>query len=201
MNPDDITGDLLIADYTEYRKEHPTETLPSGGVAFLERPDSRLGSFCILNPRHLPFEAINLEENPQLVTGSDGKLVKQCECICRALREKGKRWVLLLELKYCKADNIPANMRNALEKLVKCHDFLNVEKHFFDGNPCRIYLCASHPEHEAAEPFGNFINNQDKLLGLNEKGLKFLYCNAVSVLTPEYLKAAYTPRKYRLAKR
>lgn len=167
---------------------------------FLEHPDKRLGAFCILNPSHLPFEAINLETHPNLVTDENGQMTKQCECICRAHRQAGKRWVLLLELKYCSEDNIPANMQNALEKLDKCYDFLKEKKRFFDDNQYRIYLCASHPEHEASRPFGEFIYNQDRLLCLNDKGVKFLYCNAVKILTAEYITKAVTPHKYQFMK-
>lgn len=200
MNLNSIVDDLLIVDFTEYHKEHPEESLPSNGVMFIEQPDNRLGAFCILNPNHLPYEAINLETNPRLVTDEKGQLVKQCECICRAHRQEGKRWVLLLELKYCSEDNIPSNMQNALDKLDKCYDFLKDKQHFFDDNPYRIYLCASHPEHDTVKPFGEFIYNQDRLLGLNEKGVKLLYCNAVKVLTPEYLVKTDCPRKYQFIK-
>lgn len=174
--------------------------MPSEGVLFIEQPDDRLGAFCILNPNHLSFEAINLETNSHLVTDENGNLAKQCECICRAHRQEGKRWVLLLELKYCKEDNILLNMQNALEKLDECYDFLNEKKHFFDNNPHRVYLCASHPEHETTQPFEAFIYNQDRLLELNDKGVKLLYCNAIKILTPEYLAKADVPRKYQFIK-
>ena len=200
MNLDNITDDLLVVDFTEYHKKHPTEAIPSEGVTFLEQPDSRLGAFCILNPNHLPYQAINLETNPHLVTDEHGNLVKQCECICLAHREKDKRWALLLELKYCDENNIQDNMQNALEKLDKCYDFLNEKKHFFDDNPYRVYLCASHPEHETTQPFEAFVYNQDRLLGLNDKGVKFLYCNAVKILTTEYLMKVAVPHKYQFVK-
>lgn len=196
MNPENITDDLLVVDFTEYHNTHPNEAVPSEGVQFIEQPDDRLGAFCILNPKHYPFEAINLETTPHLVTDENGKPAKQCECICRAHRKEGKRWVLLLELKYCTEDNILSNMQNAFDKLDKCYDFLNDKKQFFADNPYRVYLCASHPEHDTVEPFKNFINNQDRLLGLNDKGVKLLYSNAIKVLTPEYLAKADVPRKY-----
>lgn len=200
MNLNNITENLLVVDFTEYHKNHPAEVLPSNGVMFVEQPDSRLGAFCILNPNHIPYEAINLEENKNLVTDKSGNSVKQCECICRAHRENGRRWVLLLELKYCNEDNIPANMQNALHKLEKCYEFLHIEKNFFEDNPYHIYLCASHPEHDTAKPFGEFIYNQNKLLELNDKGIKFLYCNAVKILTPEYLMKSTIPHKYQYIK-
>lgn len=198
MNLENITTDLLVVDYTEYHQRHPEEEIPSKGVHFIEQPDNRLGAFYILNPQQHPFEVINLETTPQLVTNESGELVKQCECICRAHREKGKRrWILLLELKYCIEDNIPVNMQNALLKLEKCYDFL-VDKQFFADCPYKVYLGISHPEHDTIKPFGEFINNQDRLLGLNEKGVQLLYCNAIKILTPEYLaKTTDVPRRYR----
>jgi len=196
MMPDSITDNLFVVDYTEYHNQHPNEELPSEGVSFLQEPDSRLGAFCILNPSHYPFQAINLERHKYLVTDDAGKSSKQCECICRAERNKGKRWILLLELKYCSEDNIPTNMQNAFDELESCYQFLKIQKHFFDDAPYRVYLCASHPEHPTIRPFGEFIFNQDRLLTLNDEGLKVIYRNAVKILTPEYLSEAEVPRRY-----
>lgn len=196
MNLDNITDDLLIVDFTEYHRKHPAEVLPSNGVMFIEQPDVRLASFCILNPHHLPYTAINLEKNSHLMTNESGEAVKQCECICRAKREEGCRWVMLLELKYCNENNISVNMQRALHELDVCYDFLLNKKHFFDDNSYRVYFCISHPEHETAEPFGRFICNQDLLLGLKDKGVNLLYSNAVKILTPEYLAKADVPHKY-----
>ena len=200
MNIDNITEDLLIVDYTEYHQKHPLEKLPSDGVMFIETPDPRLGAFCILNPNHYPYKAINLESNPGLVTDENGNVAKQCECICCAHRAEGRRWILLLELKYCDKDNIPDNMQNALHKLEKCYDFLNEKKHYFDEYPYNVYVCASHPEYETSEPFGSFIYNQNRLLELKEKSITLLYCNAVKVLTPEYLWESPVPHKYQFVR-
>lgn len=195
MNSKVFSDDLIIIDFTEYHQRHPKEKVPSNGVHFTTQPDNRLGAFCILNPNKLPFEAINLEANPGLVTDEHGQPVKQCECICRAQREKSKRWGLLLELKYCAEKNIPKNMQNAFKKLEECHEFLDRQR-FFSDNPYRIYWAISHPEHDTVEPFENFINDQDRVLGLNEKGIKLLYCNAIRILTTEYLAKSKKPRKY-----
>ncbi len=196
MNLNNITDDLLVVDYTEYHRKHPDEKLPSDGVTFIDKPDPRLKAFCILNPNHHPYEVINLEENPDIVTDSNGNLVPQSECICSAHREKGKRWIMLVELKYCSENNIPRNMQDALKKLEKCFDFLNEEKHMFDDPPHRVYLCISHPEHDTVKPFGEFIYNQDRLLRLKDRGANLLYCNAVKVLTPEYITKALSPRRF-----
>ena len=84
MNINNITNNLLVVDFTEYHKKHPEESLPSNGVMFLEEPDDRLGAFCMLNPNHVSYKAINIEENQALVTNRSGQLVKQCECIFKA---------------------------------------------------------------------------------------------------------------------
>lgn len=197
MNLKVVSDDLLVIDYTDYHEKYPDNPVPATGVCFTMTPDDRVGAFCILNPRHLPFEAINLEENPALVTTEGGQAAKQCECICRAQRDEGRKWVLLIELKYCTKDNIPSNMQNAFDKLDQCYDFLCKEKHFFDDAQYRVYLCPSHPEHDTMKPFGEFIFNQDRLLALKDKGANLLYANAVEILTPEYLrKAPSVPRRY-----
>lgn len=197
MNLSVISDDLLVIDYTDYHEQNPAVQIPTNGVFFTVEPDERIGAFCILNPRHISFDAINLEENPALVTDEGGHAAKQCECICRAHREEGRRWVLLVELKYCTEDNIPDNMQNAFDKLDQCYDFLREKKHFFDDAQYKVYLCPSHPEHETMKPFGEFIFNQDRLLSLKSKGADLLYANAVEILTPEYLrKAPSIPRRY-----
>ena len=200
MNLDNITNNLLVVDFTEYHRKHPVEPLPSNGVMFLEEPDDRLGAFCMLNPNQISYKAINVEENQGLVTNDLGQPVKQCECIFKANREEGRRWIMLLELKYCKEHNIPTNMQNALYELEECYDFLKHEKKYFDDNSYLIYLCVSHPEYETATPFESFLCNQNKLLELNEKGAKFLYCNAVKILTPEYLAKVNVPHRYQFAR-
>ena len=196
MNINTITNNLLVVDFTEYHKKHPEESLPSNGVMFLEEPDDRLGAFCMLNPNHVSYKAINVEENQELVTNRFGEPVKQCECIFKANREEGRRWIMLLELKYCKENNIPTNMQNALYELEECYDFLHNEKHYFDDNLYRVYFCVSHPEHETSQPFGNFIYNQDRLLGLKAKNIILLYGNAVKIHNIEYLKAERVPHRY-----
>ncbi len=200
MNLNNITDNLFIVDYTEYHKNHPIESLPSNGVMFIEEPDCRLGAFCILNSNHISYKAINVEENQGLLTNSLGKLVKQCECIFKANREEGRRWIMLLELKYCKERNIPTNMQNALYELEECYDFLKNEKHYFEDSSYLIYLCVSHPEYEVVTPFENFLCNQNKLLELKEKGVIFLYCNAIKILTPEYLVKANVPHRYQFVR-
>lgn len=200
MNLNDIIDDLFVVDFTEYQRQHPKEKLPADGVMFIEQPDERVGAFCILNPDHLSYEVINLETNPNLTTDESGNQVKQPECICKAHRDTGKRWVLLLELKYCTENNIPRSMQNALEKFIEYYDFLKEKKHFFDDNSYRVYVCASHPEHEVTQPFGEFIFDQNKILVLNEEGVKLLYCNAVKILTPEYLAKTDIPRRYQFVK-
>ena len=200
MNINNITNNLLVVDFTEYHKKHPEESLPSNGVMFLEEPDDRLGAFCMLNPNHVSYKAINIEENQALVTNRSGLLVKQCECIFKANREEGRRWIMLLELKYCKEKNIPINMENAIYELEKCYDFLKNEKHYFDDNSYLIYLCVSHPEYDIFTPFKNSIYNQNKRLELKEKGVLLLYSNAVKILTPEYLAEANVPHKYQYAR-
>ena len=86
-------------------------------------------------------------------------------------------------------------MQNAFLKLESCYDFL-VKKKFFVDYPYRIYWVISHPEHETIQPFSNFINNQDRLLGLNDKGINFIYSNAIKILTPKYLIKSEIPRRY-----
>ena len=197
MSPELFDCDLLVVDYTKYHQDHPEEELPSEGVHFLNVPDIRLGSFCVRNPKPITIEAINLEKTHSLTKKEDGSTVKQCECICKAHREDGeKRWVLLLELKYCSEKNIPDNMLNAMGKFEKYVDFL-MGKHYFDDAPYNIYVCASHPEHEVTESFGSFLINQDRILTLSKKGVRLLYTNAVKAISEERLIKVDTPEKYK----
>lgn len=113
-----ITHDIYVVDYTEYLKSHPDADTPTRGVAFLSEPDDRLHAFYVENPNKVAYTVLNLEEHPSLTTDGEGKMIKQPECILEAYRKgRGKRWILLLELKYPhKEANIAANMQSAFAK-------------------------------------------------------------------------------------
>ena len=200
MDRKGIRGDLLVADFTDYKSMHPEEQLPSNGVCFLDAPDARVGSFCFLNPSHYPFDAINLEEHPALV-GRDGVAGRNVECICNADRENGRRWVAFLELKYPRCeDNIPGNMVDAFGKFEECVKMVMEDNKYLEGVDCNIYAIASHPEFEQTQPFGAFICNQDRLLSLADKGITLIYGNAVRIATPEFLFLAKTPARYKFTR-
>lgn len=200
MDRESITGDLLVADYTEFVKTHPDADVPSKGVCFLDAPDERIGAFCILNPNHLAFNALNLENHPSLVT-SGGQRVRNVECVCNAIRDHGRRWVAFVELKYpgCE-DNIPVNMADAFDKFEVCINTVMKENRYLEGLECKVFAIASHPEFELTQPFGSFICNQERLLSLKDNGITLIYHNAVKISTPEFLMPAEVPARYKFCK-
>lgn len=201
MDRSGITDDLLVVDYTEYRQTHPQEVTPSKGVCFLDAPDKRIGAFSFLNPQNYPFDAINLEEHPALLTDKNGRKVRNVECICSANRKAGRRWVAFLELKYpdCE-DNIPQNMADAFDKFEICIDTVMKDNHYLEGMDCNVYAIASHPEYEQAQPFGEFIYDQTRMLNMTDKGIILLHCNAVRISTPEYLYSTEVPARYKYSR-
>lgn len=198
MDRENVTGDLLVVDYTDYLKNHPQEVVLSKGVCFLDEPDKRIGAFCFLNQNHLSFNAMNLENHPAWYIRADGTLAKNCECVCCSNRTTpGKRWVAFLELKYPQSEEaIPQNMLDAKDKFEECIGFV-MKQAQFQGGEFRIYAIASHPEYEISQPFGSFVYNQEDLLSLEDKGIKLIYSNAVKISTTEFIMPVDVPARYK----
>lgn len=194
MNKQTFCQTVYVADYTNYNAEHKDSPSPYGGVVITDSPSSLIPCFVLRDNNNIPFEAINIEENPGLLKRENKTLASQCECIFNAVRnDKGKPWMMFLELKYCLPKNIARNIAMALEQLKKTYSFLCNEKNFFIPGSVKPYFVVSIPSCESMAPFDDFNLSQDDLLTIKENygGAQVYYTNAVEVQTTRHL--ALTP--------
>ena len=82
-----FSSDLYIVDYTEYSKTHNT---PFMGVTISDVKPDLIEAFYLKNKHGVFFDAINFEENKAALRNKDGKVVKQCECMCVSSKAKNK---------------------------------------------------------------------------------------------------------------
>lgn len=170
--------DCFVADYTNM-------TDSQVGVKISTEPFSDIPYFHLKKRsqhQHLPYLAVNLEDYPQFIENT-----QNCECVFSAVREEGKKWLLLLETKYCAPDNIEmhafkayAQMSATLSKLEKLE--------LAGRSRQRVYFAYSVPGQDEKSPFGSFaISQNETLKSLQEEGIHLLPYNTVVVATPEYL--------------
>lgn len=144
----EMTGDAYVMDYTQ-------ATAGKRKVCIKEEDPDDIASFHLINPRKTTYWAVNFEENPAVLKGSD-----QCECMFVSSRASSKGWVCLVELKYCLEKNIERNAGDAFKQLYETLNKL-VELNIVDYKSHRIYLNISIPEHSHRAPFTAFQNTQD----------------------------------------
>ena len=101
----EMTGDAYVMDYTQ-------ATAGKRKVCIKEEDPDDIASFHLINPRKTTYWAVNFEENPAVLKGSD-----QCECMFVSSRASSKGWVCLVELKYCLEKNIERNAGDAFKQL------------------------------------------------------------------------------------
>ena len=107
----EMTGDAYVMDYTQ-------ATAGKRKVCIKEEDPDDIASFHLINPRKTTYWAVNFEENPAVLKGSD-----QCECMFVSSRASSKGWVCLVELKYCLEKNIERNAGDAFKQL---YETLNI---------------------------------------------------------------------------
>ena len=179
-------SDIYIADYTEYSKTHDTSV---SGVKILANKPGELEVFHLKNKKGISIDAVNFEENQSVLKDEQGKVVKQCECMCASSGAKNKGWLFLLELKYCLDKNIASNAGNALRQLEKTFLFLRDEKKIINRQCHRVYWIISIPDHSSKAPFDAFVLDQDKKLKYKQDLDVIIFGeNAVEVLNEGYLR-------------
>ena len=89
-------SDIYIADYTEYSKTHDTSV---SGVKILANKPGELEVFHLKNKKGISIDAVNFEENQSVLKDEQGKVVKQCECMCASSGAKKQGMVILTRTK------------------------------------------------------------------------------------------------------
>ena len=191
MNKNDYSSTVYIADYTNYCSNQSNPPIQFKGVVITEQSPDLIASFELRNNNHIAFDAVNIEENPELLKRSDGTQASQCECFFTAIRKDGgKPWMLFLEMKYCLPKNLRKNVRKALTQLEKTYSFLCEEKAYFAHKSVKPYFVIATPDGEDLAPFDDYYLDQDEMLSIKENydGAQVYHSNVVEVMTAEYLR-------------
>lgn len=132
---------------------------------------------------------VNNEHNPALFTRDDGTKVSQCECIVFSERNDNRKgWLLFLELKYCKPENVYSNMLDGINQLKDTCNYIFDERSEFDRGRFKRYLVISTPGVEPIDPFDASYFDQDYMLSVKEEtGAVLKACNEAFIMTPAFI--------------
>ena len=169
-------NDVWVADYTEQTRFKPESA--KKGVCVSESEFDDIKSFHLQNPKHVVIYGINFEEHPDYFPDK----TKNCECLFKPRDVVDGGFLLLCELKYCRAHNIEANADKAYEQLKSTWSLLE-SRQIFDRNHCKSFLNISVPDHSDKSPFKSFTANQDEeLKWLKEYKINLLGENDLLIL-------------------
>lgn len=179
-NTSEHKSHIYIADYTQQ-----TNSERGVEISDIEFDDIQYCQF--ENNRNIICHGVNFEKNKKAFTAG-GKLVEQCECMIASQKANKKRWLCLVELKYCKDKNIEENAKTAYSQLESTYNYL-VESGIIDLNKHRVYFNISIPDHTHKEPFHGFVLSQEDILDIKKrKKIHILGYNTVGILNESYLE-------------
>ncbi len=189
MNKDCFTSSVYICDYAHYSEEH-TEYKTYGVVAS-ETKDNNVLPFYLSNPKSIPFDFVSFDRNKALIKRPDGSFAKHCECFCEAsCKGDEKRWMLLLELKYCAPKNIKANINEGIKQVFATYEMLkSEEKAVIKDRIHRTYFVISLPENSPSDSFSGFIALPDDLVEIKERhNITVFYTNSVEIVNSMHIR-------------
>ena len=171
--------DSYVADYNE-------ATGSRVGVKIKElEPFDDIECFRLQRGRHeVPYYAINLEEHAAFI-----KHMPSCECFFVSAGRCEKPWLLLLELKYCKAKNLPLHASKAVHQMTSVLRKLDDEG-LVNPRRFRIYFNYSSPGNNVRQPFTHFMHTPADALDLLDRyDAYFLGFNHLIIAGPQYIRA------------
>mgnify|MGYP006896796207 CR=1 FL=1 len=164
------TETVYVADFTDYVGKYGKDAAPCLGVHVGTQENGIIPSFVVTDDNSYPFIVVNNEKNGSLFTKDDGTKVSQCECIIFAVRhDNRKRWMLFLELKYCKEKKLYDNILDGISQLKDTCKYIMDEKKAFDTKLFKKYLVISTPGTTPLDPFDAFYFDQDFMLSVKDK--------------------------------
>lgn len=186
--------DVYVADYTNYLNNGGTEETPAKGVIISTAKPPIINSLLITNKNSIKYEVVNFEHNKALLRNPDGTSHSQCECMCYALRDSGKSWILFVEMKYCNQKGIYGETTEAITQLKKTSKYILDEHDIFGGKEFARYFLVATPDAEPLDPFDAEYFNQDDMLTLKEEYKATLFLsNQVDIHTTIHLKLPKKP--------
>lgn len=178
-------SDIYFADYTEYVRQGGKNPYAKG-VVIDDHPFSQIESLLFKNPNHVQAVAVNFEEYSAFFKPDGVHKVRNCEGMLVSEEGNARRWLALVELKYCKGNdaNIIANFEDALDEIKKTFLYLRDEKKLFENSSYRFYWVISIPEHSEKIPFSAFVLTQDDLTDIKDKySATLISDNSVTIWT------------------
>ena len=172
-----LHGDCFVADYTN-------ESNSKRGVVMSDVPFEDIEFFHLkkISNSNITYLAVNFEEYPAFIKG-----IQNCECVFNALTERGRSWILFLELKYCNPDNIDDYVFKAYSQMRATLGKLAVLR-LVDTAAKNIYFVYASPGNSGKAPFGASVIDQNMVLQkYKEEGIQMLGVNQMLIATPQYL--------------
>lgn len=168
VNLQHFEKDVYVADYTQYATEHPG--LRERGVVISEEQPVLIKALKFNNPNGVKILAVNFERNEAVFRPDGREKVPNCECMLVSEQGARRRWLALVELKYCKGEdrNIAENFQTAIQQLRATFLYLRDEIRLFGGEDYRYFWIVSIPEHSDKIPFSSFVLSPDELLEYKE---------------------------------
>lgn len=186
MISESFQEDVYIADFTDYKNEPKAEPVEFSGVTVGTEENGILPSFVFKNPNKVEFVVVNDEKNPAVFTRENGKKVSNCECIILTNRHDNRKgWMVFLELKYCKPQNVYDRMLEGINQLKATCNYILKEKKLFDSSQYKKYMVISTPGVTPRDPFDASYFDQDYMLTVKEDtGANLKAANIAFVQTP-----------------
>lgn len=182
-------SDIYVGDYTQYVQEGGKNPFDRG-VVIADQPLPQIDSLCFKNPNHVQTCAVNFEQYSAFFKPDGVNKVRNCEGVLVSEEGSAKRWLALVELKYCKGEdtNIIANFNDALDEIKKTFLYLRDHKQLFATQSFRFYWVISIPAHSEKIPFSAFALTQDDLTEIKNKyGVSLISDNIVTIWTGSIL--------------
>lgn len=172
------SGDCYVADYTR-------KTSSIRGVEISETPFDDIEYFHLKkrsSDMSINYVGVNFEEHETFIKG-----IENCECMFVSKTDKGRPWLMMLEMKYCESSNIEGHTFKAYRQMKDTLDKIEREGVLHPGD-YRRYFVYSVPEHSGDMPFGEFTRSQnDTLRAYEEEGIQLIGNNMMLIATPHYL--------------
>ncbi len=174
-------GDCYVADFTD-------ATESRRGVEISTNPFDDFPQFHLkkAGSGNISYLAVNFEKYPTFIQG-----IENCECAFSAISDCRRPWLLMLETKYCTADNIEGYTYKAYSQMYSTFSKLT-SLNLVKPDERNIYFVYSVPGHSDKAPFGAFTISQNATLEkMESEGIHLLGNNTMLIATPEYL---FSPR-------
>ena len=175
-------GSIYVADYTQYASSNAKYV--GKGVMISDEAPADISSLLFDNPNRVLAMSVNFEKNQFVFKRDSGEKVSNCECMLVSEEGNNKRWLCLVELKYCKGEdkNIATNFENAIWQLRDTFVYLRDEVELFGKDEYNYYWVVSMPEHNDRIPFSAFYPLQDDLLTYKDEYNSILISDNVVVI-------------------